>query len=70
MTDKIPFPDRMRSLMTTLATAGHQLNMGDGIAALTTLRSAGAQLGGLRAAVDLVYGQDRPHKKKPRARRK
>jgi hypothetical protein len=56
--------------MTTLVTAGHQLNMGQGYEAITTLRMAGAQLGGLRAAVDLAYQQEPRQKKKSRARRR
>jgi len=58
MTDQAPFPDRMRSLITTLVQAAHELNIGEGQSALATMRSASAQLGGLRAAVALVYGQD------------
>lgn len=64
MTAPIPIHERMRGLMTTLATAGHQLNMGSNFDAMKTLRVAGAQLGALRATVDNLFGQDRPHKKK------
>lgn len=63
MTKPIPIHERMRGLMTTLATAGHQLNMGDNFPAIDSLRLAGAQLGALRATVDALFGQNRPHRK-------
>lgn len=61
---------RVRALMTTLATAGHQLNMGDGFAAITTLRLAGAQLGALRAQLDRQFDQGPAHPKRRKAKRK
>jgi hypothetical protein len=62
-------PDRMRSLIATLVQAGHQINIEQGFEAIATLRSAAAQLAGLRATLDLIYNQTPTTKKAARAKR-
>lgn len=63
-----PMHERLRTLMATVMTASHQVNMGEGYDAITTLRIAGAQLGAIRATLNVIHDQGQ-RKTKPAKRK-